>query len=64
MPIAVYDPHHEEKWGNAFQFVSDNRVSNINSANYNEKSDLSNFLIMAVRKLANDILLAERTYQG
>ncbi|HEY0975639.1 MAG TPA: HAD family hydrolase [Solimonas sp.] len=64
VPIAVYDPHHEEKWGNAFQFVSDNRVSNINSANYSEKSDLSNFLIMAVRKLANDILLAERIYQG
>lgn len=64
VPIAVYDPHHEEKWGNAFQFVSDNRVSNINSANYSEKSDLSNFLIMAVRKLANDILLSERIYQG
>lgn len=64
VPIAVYDPNHEEKWGNAFQFVADGRVSNINSANYNERSDLSNFLVMAVRKLANDILLAERTYQG
>lgn len=64
IPIAVYDPNHDEKWGNAFQFVSDGRVSNINSANYSEKSDLSNFLVMAVRKLANDILLSERIYQG
>lgn len=64
VPIAVYDADHQEKWGSAFNFVSDGRVSNINSANFAERSDLSNFLVMAVRKLANDLLLAEHTYQG
>ncbi|MDP9141270.1 MAG: haloacid dehalogenase-like hydrolase [Pseudomonadota bacterium] len=64
IPIAVYDPNHKEKWGNAFQFTQDGRVSNTSSANYAAKSDLSNYLTMAVRKLANDITLAKGTYQG
>ncbi|TJY60809.1 haloacid dehalogenase-like hydrolase [Sinimarinibacterium sp. CAU 1509] len=64
VPIAVYDPNHEEKWGSAYQFVRDGRVTNLLSANYAEDSDLSRFLIMAVRNLASEIALAERTYQG
>ncbi len=64
MPIAVYDPSHQEKWGSAFQFVRDGRVANLHSANYAEDSDLSRFLVMAVRQLATDIALAARTYQG
>lgn len=64
MPIAVYDRQREEKWGNAFQFVRDGRVANLHSANYREDSDLSTFLVMAVRSLATDIALAARTYQG
>lgn len=64
IPIAVYDPHHEERWGNAFRFVAEGRVSNLHSANYSEGSDLSNFLIMAVRSLAERIALSAHTYKG
>jgi FMN phosphatase YigB (HAD superfamily) len=64
MPIAVYDRQREDKWGNAFQFVRDGRVANLHSANYSEDSDLSTFLVMAVRSLATEIAVHERTYQG
>lgn len=55
-PIAVYDPHHEEKWRHAYGFIRDGRVTNLLSANYEAGSDLSNNLIMAVRAVADDIL--------
>jgi len=62
--IAVFDKTHIEKWGNAYQFVHDGRVSNLLSANYSEQSDLSMFLSMAVKKLATDIAISSGTYQG
>lgn len=62
--IAVFDKTHGEKWGSAYQFVQDGRVSNLLSANYDEQSDLSIFLGMAVRKLATDIAISSGTYQG
>jgi hypothetical protein len=62
--IAVFDKSHAEKWGNAYQFVHDGRVSNLLSANYSEHSDLSDFLSMAVRKLVTDIAISSGTYQG
>lgn len=62
--IAVFDTTHSEKWGSAYQFVHDGRVSNLLSANYSEQSDLSIFLGMAVRKLATDIAVSSGTYQG
>lgn len=62
--IAVFDKSHVEKWGSAYQFVHDGRVSNLLSANYSEQSDLSIFLGMAVRKLATDIAISSGTYQG
>jgi len=64
IPIAVYDHDHTEKWGNAFQFVADGRVSNLHSANYRQGSDLVNFLTMAVRSLAERIAVAASSYQG
>jgi len=64
IPIAVYDRKQTEKWGNAFQFVADGRVSNLHSANYKEGSDLVNFLTMAVRSLAERIAVAASSYQG
>jgi len=63
IPIAVYDKKHTEKWGNAFQFVADGRVSNLNSANYQQGSDLTNFLSMAVRSMAESIALKSNGYQ-
>ena len=62
--IAVFDKSHGEKWGSAYQFVQDGRVSNLLSANYAESADLSIFLGMAVKKLATDIAVASGTYQG
>jgi len=64
IPIAVYDKNHTEKWGNAFQFVMDERVSNLHSANYKQDSDLINFLSMAVRSLAERIAVSASSYQG
>ena len=64
IPIAVYDHDHTEKWGNAFQFVADGRVSNLHSANYRQGSDLVNFLTMAVRSLAERIAVSASSYQG
>ena len=62
--IAVFDKTHVEKWGSAYQFVHDGRVSHLLSANYSEQSDLSIFLGMAVKKLATDIAVSSGTYQG
>jgi len=62
--IAVFDKNHAEKWGSAYQFVHDGRVSNLLSANYSDQSDLTIFLGMAVRKLAADITIFNGTYQG
>jgi len=64
IPIAVYDERQTEKWGSAFQFVADGRVSNLHSANYKQGSDLTNFLSMAVRSLAERIAVSARSYQG
>jgi len=64
IPIAVYDHRHTEKWGNAFQFVTDGRVSNLHSANYQKDSDLTTFLSMAVRSLAERIAVSASSYQG
>jgi phosphoglycolate phosphatase-like HAD superfamily hydrolase len=62
--IAVFDKSHADKWGRAYQFIQDGRVSNLLSANYSADSDLSIFLGMAVRKIAADVALSGRTYQG
>lgn len=64
IPIAVYDHNQTEKWGNAFQFVTDGRASNLHSANYKQGSDLTNFLSMAVRSLADRIAVSASSYQG
>lgn len=62
--IAVYDKNHVEKWGSAYQFVEDGRVSNLLSANYQQDSDLVNFLSMAVRSMAERIAVSASSYQG
>jgi phosphoserine phosphatase len=62
--IGVYDRENREKWGRAWGFIEDGRVSNLVPADYGEKSALSDSLIMAVESLANRISLAAHTYQG
>lgn len=59
LAIAVYDPNRQDKWDAAYQFVRESRVNQLLSANYQTHSDLSNFLAMAVRKMAIDIHLRQ-----
>lgn len=62
--IGVYDLEHRDKWGRAWGFIEDGRVSNLVPADYTEKSALSNSLLMAVESMARKISLAGKTYQG
>jgi phosphoserine phosphatase len=59
LAIAVYDPHRQDKWDAAYQFLRESRVNQLLSANYQIQSDLANFLAMAVRKMAMDINLRQ-----
>ncbi|WP_435628179.1 hypothetical protein [Candidatus Ferrigenium straubiae] len=63
MAVAVYDKNHVKKWSNAYQFVADRRVSTLYSTNYSEGSDLSNFLTMAVRNLAERIAVTKAAFR-
>ena len=62
--FGVYDPQNKSKWGKAWEYVSDNRVSNLAPADYSESSALWHGLQMAVGKIAQDISLKASTYQG
>ena len=61
--IAVYDNRNTKKWGKAWGFVEDGRVSNLVSANYSANSDLMNTLKMAVDSIARKISLTN-IYRG
>lgn len=62
--IGVYDRKNREKWGRAWGFIEDGRVSNLVPTDYKEGSGLSDSLIMAVESIAKRISLASHTYQG
>jgi hypothetical protein len=62
--IGVYDQEHREKWGRAWGFIEDGRVSNLVPADYGSKSALSNSLTMAVESIANKVTLRRTSYQG
>jgi phosphoglycolate phosphatase-like HAD superfamily hydrolase len=62
--IGVYDPEDRKKWGRAWGFIEDGRVSNLVPADYGKGSALSNSLIMAVESVAARIALRRSTYQG
>lgn len=64
MAVAVYDNNHVKKWSSAYQFVADRRVSTLYSTNYSEGSDLSNFLTMAVRNLAERIAVTKAAFRA
>lgn len=50
--IGVYDKSNKQKWGKAWGFIEDDRVSNLVSANYSTNSDLMNSLFMALDRIA------------
>ncbi len=62
--IGVFDRENRQKWGRAWGFIEDGRVSNLVPADYAPNSALSTFLLMAVENLARRVALAGHTYQG
>lgn len=49
--IAVYDAQNTMAYGKAWQFIKEDRVSNLHSANYEKGSDLYNSIIMAIESI-------------
>jgi len=62
--IGVFDRHEKEKWGRAWGFIEDGRVSNLVPADFSKGSALSLSLMMAVENMARKIKLNGQTYQG
>ena len=62
--IGVYDRENRDKWGRAWGFAEDGRVSNLVPADYGKKSALSDSLLMATEAIARRIKLAGHSYQG
>lgn len=62
--IGVFDKENKEKWGRAWGFIEDERVSNLVPADYSKGSALSISLMMAVENIARKITLRNQTYQG
>ena len=62
--IGVYNPASREKWGRAWGFIEEDRVSNLVPADYGSKSALYHSLLMAMDAIATRIELRRSTYQG
>lgn len=62
--IGVFDQHEKEKWGRAWGFIEDGRVSNLVPADFSKNSALSLSLMMAAENMARKIKLNAQTYQG
>ena len=60
----VYDAADRERWGRAWGFIEDGRVSNLVPADYRNHSALTHSLLMAVDSIAHRITLRRKTYQG
>lgn len=53
--FAVYNSHDKDKFRRAWNFIEQNRVSNLHSANFSKNSDLYNSLEMAIQSIAEKI---------
>lgn len=62
--FGVYDPNNQDKWGRAWGFIEDGRVSNLLPTDYGQKSALYHSLSMAVESIAAKIMVREKSYQG
>jgi hypothetical protein len=62
--FGVYDPDNKSTWSRAWEYVADNRVSNLAPADYTESSALWHGLQMATNKIAQTIRLRSKSYQG
>ncbi len=64
IPFGVYDKAHREKFGRAWGFIEEGRVSNLHSANFKKGSDLCNSIEMALESICQKIHLKKSMYQG
>jgi hypothetical protein len=62
--IGVFDKKNRDKWGRAWGYIEDERVSNLAPADYRKDSALSISLMMAAENITNRISLRNQTYQG
>jgi phosphoserine phosphatase len=62
--LGVFDPKDRRKWGHAWGFVEDGRVSNLAPADYRPGSALRASLEMAIEAIAWKIEVRRRSYQG
>ncbi|NOY81678.1 MAG: haloacid dehalogenase-like hydrolase [Kiritimatiellaeota bacterium] len=62
--IGVFDAENREKWGRAWGFIEDDRVSNLVPADYGKHGALTASLVMAINSIGSRILLRRSTYQG
>jgi hypothetical protein len=62
--IGVYDAADRDRWGRAWGFIEDGRVSNLVPADYRSNAALTHSLLMAVDSIARKIALRRKTYQG
>jgi len=61
--FGVYDRDKRDRWGKAWGFIEDGRVTNLLSADYSASSDLSNSVIMALDSIARRIELKNTLYE-
>ncbi|MFC1564681.1 HAD family hydrolase [candidate division KSB1 bacterium] len=54
--IAVFDKNRRDKWERAWMFAEEKRVSQLASTDYRKTSDLYSLLVMAIEKIAGDIV--------
>ena len=64
IPFGVYDKAHRDKFGRAWGFIEEGRVSNLHSANFKKGSDLCNSIEMALESICQKIHLKKSMYQG
>lgn len=62
--IGVYDAEDRSRWGRAWGFIEDGRVSNLARADYGKNAVLNDLLSMAVESMARRLALRRSTYQG
>lgn len=62
--IGVYDRERRDKWGRAWRYAEEGRVSNLVPADYRNSSALVGSLLMATESIAGRIKLSGKTYQG
>ncbi len=62
--IGVYDRASRERWGKAWGFLENQRVTHIVAADYRKNSGLDDALSMAVERVCRSIALKSITYRG